>query len=125
MHQDLESVTSPLFMGRVVDVVRALESLNAPLHLQGKLILSVNDPTCDWNTGRFAIEAENGKITARPSSEEAGVAVDIQALSQAFWGQPSLSILRRAGRVSVTDERQFGLLSEILPEAVCYLQDFF
>jgi len=125
MHHDLQTVVAPLFMGRIVDVVSALESLNAPSHVQGKLVLSVSDPTCDWNTGRFAIEAENGKITVRSSSEEAGAAVDIQALSQAFWGQPSLNILRRAGRVSVTDERQFGLLSEILPEAVCYLQDFF
>ena len=125
MHHDLESVTTPLFMGRVVDVVGALVSLNAPSRVQGKLVLSVSDPTCDWNTGRFVIEAENGKISARPSSDEAGVAVDIQALSQAFWGQPSLNILRRAGRVSVTEERQFSLLSEILPETVCYLQDFF
>jgi predicted acetyltransferase len=125
MHHDLETVTEPLFMGRVVDVVRALESLSVPANVQGRLVLSVVDATCDWNVGRFVVDADGGKITVRRSSDEVGVAVDIQTLSQAFWGQPSLGILRRSGRVRVTDERQFSLLSEILPAAVCYLQDFF
>ena len=64
-------------------------------------------------------------VTVERTTEEPGVSMDIQALSQAFWGQPSLAMLRNAGRIEVVDERQYELLSLGLPPRVCYLQDFF
>jgi predicted acetyltransferase len=124
MHHDLQTTTVPLFMGRIVDIAAAFENLR-DLPARGRVILAVDDPACDWNAGAFALDIDGGRVSVKRSTEPAGVALDIQTLSQAYWGHPSLEILRRAGRVSVTDERQFELLARILPPAVCYLQDFF
>ena len=125
MHQDLQSLSQPLFMGRLVDIALAFEKLTPPSTVTGKVVITVDDRQCDWNTGHLAIEAEGGHVTVRRTTDEPGVILDIQALSQAFWGQPSLPVLRNAGRVTVDDEGQFALLSEILPPTICYLQDFF
>lgn len=125
MHWDLKTAASPLFMGRVVVVRSALEALRPAAELAGQVILRVSDAQCDWNGGAWAITAEAGRVSVARTTAEAGVALDIQALSQAFWGQPSLLLLRNAGRLSVTDEAQFRLLSALLPPAVCFLPDDF
>lgn len=125
MHNDLETSVHPLFMGRVVDVARALSALPPDPSLAGTLTVQVSDPTCDWNTGAFAVTAEAGQVFAVPTPNTPGVTLDIQAVSQAYWGQPALGLLRAAGRVTVTDEAQYELLSRLLPPAICYLQDGF
>ncbi len=125
MHHDLQTSAFPLFMGRVVDVTPALAALKPPADLAGTVILKVADGHCDWNDGTFAVKIESGHVTAAPSNAEPGVALDIQAFTQAYWGQPSLDRLRAAGRLDVSDEASFALLSALLPPAVCFLADFF
>ena len=125
MHYDLQTDVSPLFMGRIVDVAPALAALPSPPDLKGRAVLHVSDPSCDWNSKVFAVTAEAGRVIAAPATDAPGVTLDIQALSQAFWGQPSLDRLRAAGRVGVTDETQYALLTRLLPPRVCYLADGF
>lgn len=125
MHHDLQTSVSPLFMGRVVDVAPALAALKPPADLAGTVILKVADSQCDWNDDTFAVTVEGGSVAAAASDAEPGVALDIQAFTQAYWGQPSLDRLRTAGRLDVSDEASFALLSALLPPAVCFLADFF
>ncbi len=125
MHWNLETKLRPLFMGRVIDVSAALTALRPDADLSGKSTLQVADPHCDWNHGTFAVTLEAGQVHVAPSNEPPGITLDIQALSQAYWGQPSLDFLRAAGRVTVTDEAQYTLLSRLLPPHICFLRDFF
>lgn len=125
MHWDLKTTASPLFMGRVNDVQAALEALHPTPDTAGRLVLHVSDGQCDWNDGSWAITLDAGRVTAARTTAAPGVTLDIQALSQSFWGQPSLARLRSGGRLTVTDETAFRLLSTLLPSAVCYLPDFF
>ncbi|MBV9852437.1 MAG: GNAT family N-acetyltransferase [Armatimonadetes bacterium] len=125
MHHDLSATLSPLFMGRVVDVPAALSALRPPPEAQGRLALRVRDDACDWNDGTFAVAVEGGRIAVTTATAPPGVTLDIQALTQAYWGQPALSLLRYGGRLNVADDAQFSLLSALLPPAICYLQDHF
>ena len=125
MHWDLETKIKPVFMGRVVDVQAALTALRPSAELAGKLVLQVSDAQCDWNNQTFAITADAGQVTVTPTPNAPGVTLDIQTLSQAYWGQPSLERLRAAGRLTVTDEAQYALLSRLLPPHICFLRDFF
>ena len=125
MHHDLNTTISPLFMGRVVDIVPAFAALMPSPSLSGRLVLQVSDGSCEWNNGTFALTTEAGQVTAEATQNAPGVSVDIQALSQAYWGQPSLDLLRAAGRMTVSDEAQYKLLSRLLPPSVCCLQDHF
>lgn len=125
MHHELQTSVSPLFMGRVVDVLPALAALKPSSELAGTVFLQVADGHCDWNDGTFAVTVEAGNVRATPSDAAPHVSLDIQALTQAYWGQPSLDGLRLAGRLSVADEAAYRLLSALLPSTVCFLADFF
>ena len=125
MHQDLETKIKPLFMGRVVDVAAALTALRPEVGLSGRLVLQIADAQCEWNNQAFAVTLDAGQVTATFTQDAPGVSVDIQSLSQAYWGQPSLEHLRAAGRVCVTDESQYTLLARLLPPRICFLRDFF
>lgn len=125
MHHDLHTATGPLFMGRVVDVAPAFAALTPAPSLTGRVILQVSDGSCEWNNQTFAVAVEAGQVAAEVTQDAPGISLDIQAFSQAYWGQPSLDLLRAAGRLSVTDKAQYQLLSRLLPPSVCYLQDGF
>ena len=125
MHHELNVRLTPLFMGRVVDAVAAIQAIDAPASASGSLILGIRDETCQWNDGAFQIEIDGGKARAERSSADADVSMDIQALAQAFWGSPSLDRLRWAGRVDVRDEDAYALLSKLLPSTTCFLADHF
>ncbi len=125
MHWDLETKIRPLFMGRVVDVAAALTALRPEAGLSGRLVLQIADAQCEWNNQAFAVTLDAGQVTATFTQDAPGVSVDIQSLSQAYWGQPSLEHLRAAGRVRVTDESQYTLLARLLPPRICFLRDFF
>ena len=125
MHWDLETKVRPLFMGRIVDVAAAFSALRLDPALAGKIILQVADGQCEWNRQSFAITLEAGHVTASPTTSAPGITLDIQALTQAYWGQPSLGLLRAAGRLTVADEAQYTQLSRLLRPQTCFLNDFF
>jgi len=125
MHWDLETKIRPLFMGRVVDVAAALTALRPEADLSNRLVLSIADAQCDWNNQAFAVTLDAGHVSVVPTQDAPGVSLDIQTLSQAYWGQPSLDFLRSAGRVVVAGEGQYALLSRLLPPRICFLRDFF
>jgi predicted acetyltransferase len=126
MHWDIETKVWPIFMARVVDITGAMQSLetHAP---NGKLILALHDPQCPWNAGIWQIEVSDGhvSVTRASATESPQIALDIQAFSQAFWGHPSLTHLRLAGRLEVKEEAAFTQLAAILtPNPVYNLIDF-
>jgi predicted acetyltransferase len=130
MHWDLETRASPVFMGRLVDLADAVAILPVPEGVKdGAMMLAVRDEHAPWNDGRWRVTSESGRARWEPvaggGGGEAGVSLDIQALSQAFWGTPSLTALRAAGRVSVNDEDAFTLLAGLLPSAPVYTLDDF
>jgi predicted acetyltransferase len=116
IHNDIQVQVQPVFMGRVVDVSTALEALSST-QPDCRFTLAVDDPHADWNTGTWAITVESGVVRAVRTDETAQVTLDIQSLSQAFWGTPGLERLRRAGRVTVHDEAGFPALALLLPSA--------
>lgn len=118
-HNDTETRTAPVFSGRVVDLKAALEALEtSALETsvpEGALVLGVEDATAPWNQGRWRVEVAGGGVSCVPTDETPQLALDIRALSQAYWGAPDLARLRRAGRVEVQDEAAFALLAQLLP----------
>jgi predicted acetyltransferase len=124
-HWDVETKLEPEGMSRIVDVSAALQALKPDSGIRDSAVISVEDQKAPWNTGVWRISAESGRVEARKGSAEPGVRLDIQALTQAYWGAPSLDRLRRAGRVDVVDERDYSLLAALLPPTPVWLLDDF
>lgn len=128
MHWDVETKVAPVFMGRVVDLARALEGLNVGGVADGAVTLAVRDESAPWNDGTWRIAAEGGKLACAPAvggRPDADVTADIQAISQAFFGTPSLAWLRAAGRIGVAGETGYSFLSRLLPAAPVFTLDDF
>lgn len=112
-----------VFMGRVVDLAKALSALKTLG--EGSLTLEVHDPHASWNQGCWTLTGEGGRLVVERTSQSPHVTLDIQTLSQAFFGSPSLARLRRAGKVQVHDEAGYHLLEGILPAASVMCWDGF
>lgn len=116
---------TPSGMGRIVNVAKALEQRTADKNHNGEVVLKVSDNKAPWNNGNWETSVRKGKISVQTSERTAGVELDINALSQAYWGSPSLSVLRSIGRVRVTDEQQWNTFTAILPASNVWLYDDF
>jgi predicted acetyltransferase len=126
MHHGIESKVEPAFMGRIVDVAAALRALRPDVEISGRAVIRVADTTCDWNDRAFLVEVDEGRVSiGMAAGREPGVTLDIQTLTQAYWGQPDLPLLRAAGRFTVAAENDYALLAQLLPPAECYFADFF
>ena len=53
------------------------------------------------------------------------VSLDIQALSQAYFGTPDLDMVRRAGRLTVHDEKGYAVLRAALDGPPTWMNDEF
>ncbi|MGD8214216.1 GNAT family N-acetyltransferase [Aestuariimicrobium sp. Y1814] len=83
---------------RLVDVPRALSArrYSAPVDV----VFDVVDHLCDWNHGRFRLQAdERGAMCARSHTDEADVSLSVSTLGAVLLGGVSLVSLALAGRV--------------------------
>jgi predicted acetyltransferase len=124
-HWDVKTQIFPSAMGRVVDVRAALEALSPSSELSGRTLVSISDSRANWNNGVWSVSAEGGRVEAARSAGSVAVSLDVAALSQAYWGTPSLLDLRRARRLEVSDEAAFDFLARLLPPSPVWLADDF
>ncbi len=115
----------PRGMERIVDVRPALEALKTDSPIAGTAVIELKDEHAPWNAARWSISAEDGIVRAAGTLEDVGLEMDIRALSQAYWGTPSLWAVRAAGRIEVHRETDFEFLSALMPARPVWLTDDF
>ncbi len=124
-HWDVETKLGPQGMSRVVDLKPALEALKPDSSLMGSATIAVRDEKAPWNAGTWRVSADSGAVRVRADTGDAGVIMDIQALTQSYWGSPSLDWLRKARRVEVRSESDYDLLRLLLPARPVLMLDGF
>ncbi len=122
---DVEVKLEPGGMGRIVDVCAASSALKPATDIRGSAIIELADDKAPWNAGTWRVTAEAGMVRAERTSDAAGVTLDIRALTQAYWGSPSLFELRKWDRIGVTNETEFDFLARLMPPACVWLADDF
>src|SRR5262249_14618539 len=115
----------PYSMGRIVDIPGAFALLRPDPEINGRASIRVIDEHAPWNAGDWTIEASEGQVIASPGRSDASVELDIRALSQAYWGMPSLAELRARGLVTINSDEDFSLLSALLPAKTVWIDDEF
>ncbi|HLV81992.1 MAG TPA: GNAT family N-acetyltransferase, partial [Chthonomonadaceae bacterium] len=124
-HWDIETRLGPVTQGRVVDVPAALQAWKPSASVQGRLTLGVQDECAPWNTGTWQVAFSGGQVEVRPASSEPQVSLDIQALSQAYFGTPSVSDLRAWERLQVHEEAGYQALVDLLAGPPMWMNDHF
>ncbi len=85
----------------------------------------MEDKHAGWNEGAWRISVEEGQTTVTSTGDKPDMEMDIQALTQAYFGTPSLSDLRRAERLTIHSEQAFEQLARLLDGPPMWINDGF
>lgn len=81
---------------RVLDPIRALTERG--YDHDGQVRLAITDPM-GFAEGCFDVSVEGGRASVSPSSDDAEVTIDVEALSSVYFGATSALTLQAAGRI--------------------------
>ncbi len=93
---------------RVVDVAAALSARSYAA--EDRLVLELRDEICDWNHGRWAVEASAEGAVVERSTDEPDLALDAADLGALYLGGHSMAQLLAAGR---GEERTSGAAARL------------
>lgn len=124
-HWDIETRLEPCMQGRVVDFAAALQAWKPDADKSGSVVVALNDPDADWNTGTWRVEYEGGEAQVARTTQKAQISLDIQAMSQVYFGAPELDIVRRADRLEVHDEQGYSDFKTLMRGPVMWMNDGF
>jgi predicted acetyltransferase len=113
-HGEVETTLAPSCQSRIVDVPYALAAWRPDPRVRGVVHIAVRDAQAPWNEGIWQIEFEAGRVDVRSTHEEPQVGLDIQALTQGYFGTPTLDSVRQSERLTVHDEGGYTLLRDLL-----------
>jgi predicted acetyltransferase len=84
---------------RLVDLAPALEA--RAYEAEDDLVLDVDDPFCDWNSGRWKLQTgpDGASCTRAPKAKKADLSLSTVELGAAYLGGVAISTLARARRV--------------------------
>jgi predicted acetyltransferase len=122
---EIETGISPVTQARIVDVEAALKAWKPRAGGRGRFVMGVADDCADWNAGTWEVEFGDGVSEIRRARREPQFTLDIQALSQAFYGTPSAPEIQRAERVTVHDQAGFEAFSEFMSGPPMWTNDSF
>jgi predicted acetyltransferase len=88
---------------RVVDVEPALEGRGYAA--EGRIVFEVADSFCQWNEGRYVLEASPDGASCRRTDEEPDLSLTINELGAVYLGGMTFAHLSRAARL---EERREG-----------------
>ncbi len=124
-HWDIGTTLQPCTQGRVVDFSPALEAWKPDADQSGSVVIALHDANADWNTGTWHVEFEAGNVTVKRTTATPQLSLDIQAMSQAYFGSPTLDAIRQADRLQVHDEQGYQAFQNLMRGATMWMNDEF
>ena len=129
---EIETALKPVVQARIVDVPMALSSLK-PQHLGNwannsrnpSVVFAVDDDAAPWNTHTWKLDASTDAVHVEETREAPQLSMDIQALTQAMFGSPSLGALWRSGRIQVHDPTGLETLERLFTGPPVWLNNGF
>ncbi|MHA1442284.1 MAG: GNAT family N-acetyltransferase [Candidatus Heimdallarchaeota archaeon] len=113
----------PMF--RVIDVEKAIESLEFDKDFNGSFSLKVNDEYAPWNNDYMNVEIVKGKAkVSRAKEQQVDLQADIKAFTQLFVGYRSIYELEETNKVTITDNSR-DKLNTIFPKRITRLHTSF
>lgn len=107
-HKEVETKLEPRTQGRIVDLTEAVRAWKPESTSHGTVVLHVEDASAPWNAGDWRVEFDGGAVSVRRTDREPQVSLDIRALSQAYFGTPTVDEIRAQERLQVHDEAGYA-----------------
>ncbi len=125
MHWDLTTKAEPTTQARIVDIPTAIAAWRPDPGASGRTVLQVQDSCAPWNQGTWQIEFADGESRAVRTDSAAQISLDIRALSQAYFGMPTVSELRAADKLTIHDESGYRALKDLFAGPPTWMSDSF
>ena len=122
---ETETKLMPTVSGRVVDVAGALRAWQPPESAAGTFAVAVRDECAAWNQATWRVEFGQGQSAVAVTHDAPDVSLDIQALSQAWFGTPTVPQLRAAHRLQVHSEAGYNALQNFFAGPPMWLNNHF
>lgn len=125
---EIKQTITPYYMGRIVDVKGFLEKYPFKQMKNFTLIMNIDDPLLDWNTGKFTITWDDeGKIDisyAETKSETEGITFSIGTLTTMLLSYKRPKLLLDVTRIK-GDTSMVDALEQLIPDAAPCFFDYF
>ena len=96
----------PLVMFRIIDVLKALETLKANPTMNFSFTLKVNDPNAEWNNHPVKLNIIEGAINVtKTDSSQIDLELDINSFTQLFIGYQSIKELEYLGEAKIVQDK--------------------
>lgn len=109
----------PFVMGRIVDVQRALSSIHLKSSPKMEFVMRVHDKFYEFNDRAYLIYYNGDTVnTTTNGYKESHIELDINTLTQLFWGYLKVDDGARDGRILYKNPRHLDMLKEIFKESI-------
>ena len=114
----------PYVMGRIVDIQKALASISLPTTQDIKFKMKVDDKFYTYNDGTYLIENKSGTLKITPIYDKnPHIKLDINTLTQLFWGYLTVDIAVREGNIIYSDTRFVDMLKAVFTESTTMIYE--
>ena len=119
--QDVKLISELMF--KVINIEKALTQLKVRPDLKFDFMLDITDPISDKNSGKFAFQIADGKITRIKNSQNI-IKTDIRNFSRLFIGRNSVKEILDYGEAEIS-ENIIESLNMVFPKENVYIKDWF
>ncbi len=124
----LPTQTNCLFMGRVIDMSRAIEMRGYGRDVNGMIRVKIDDPCAPWNNGVWQLNFLGGAAQARKldyEGAEFNIAMDIGTFSQLWFGYLDPVRLQQQGLIGDMRPDTARFLTHAFHDRTPYLTEVF
>ena len=109
-------------MSRIVDLPKVLELLDAPT-ANGQVVIDVSDAFLPWNTGKYLIAWEDGKLSVSHTDMPADMETNIEVLTQLVTGyiSPTQALAKKGIRI----HSKMDNLTALFPKKYMYMMEHY
>lgn len=116
----------PTFMLRVVDVEKALTSINYSKEIKERITINLKDEYADWNNKVWELEIEEGKVNIRKiDTLNYDLSLNISTLTPIIAGALSPFKAYSLGLIEVGDKKTIDKMDKIFPPYPTFCWDYF
>jgi len=106
------------WMVRVIDIKEALSGL--PATKKGELVITHNDPQCEWNTGTYLLKSNGAHLQIQSRKQATKTILTIHGLSALVYGTHSLEEIEYAQWLKGANKQIRELLQNWFPPLPLY-----
>ncbi|HIU64674.1 MAG TPA: GNAT family N-acetyltransferase [Candidatus Avacidaminococcus intestinavium] len=121
----LSGGSTPFMMARLIDARKALTKIQVPKSLSGSFILLIADELMKDNNYLLEITVKNGNMLLKEVFELPDIEIDIDALTQLYFGSTKASDLIFEGKINIINKDAGAIFAQLWSCQINYINEYY